>query len=374
MRHAMPRKRHVGRWVALGVLVVVLGVLGIAGVLFLNRAQEVVDQVTQGRGGSPIQILMASPLNGESSGRVNVLLAGSSFDEQGHDGAALTDSIMVASMDLKTNSIAVVSIPRDLWVSYRGQHMKINAVFAKGAGVPADSNTLGDYDAGMKALGQVATTVTGLEIDHYALVGYGALKDIVDAVGGIDIVVRGTENKGIYDPAASVDLKEGPQHIDGLTALRLSRARNDPQAEGNKHSYGVNDNDFGRTRNQRVVMAALLDKVKNSPALANPATILAVFDTVSHNVRSDLTVGQVRRMYDLSAKSTGMVSATIKGEGKIQLLLDNNVHPETPAAKWSLIPAAGTFNYSAIRQYIAQVCGITAPPVTATTTPSTKKP
>jgi len=348
MRHALPqRRRHVVRWVVLAVVLALVAV----GVWVGVRFQHAVDSATQGHGGSAIDLLLPKALRGEDTGRVNILLAGNSFDDTGHDGAALTDSIMVASMELATHKIAVISIPRDLWVDYGGRHLKVNAVYPLAASGTAGANTLGDAQAGMTALGQVAEQVTGLRIDQYALVGYRALQDVVDAVGGIDVVIHGTESKGIFDPAAGVNLPEGPQHIDGLTALRLSRARNDKDVSGNEGSYGVADSDFGRTRNQRMVLSALLAKVKTTPSLANPATMVTIFDSISNNVRTDLSVAQVRRIYDLSSSSPGFQSLTVKGDDSHELLRDYTDAED--GASDALAPTAGVFDYTEIRAYLA---------------------
>lgn len=350
MRHAIPRK-HVVRWAVLALVIALVAVTAFV----VQRAQQALDTATQGQGGSAIDILLPKPLDGESTGTVNLLLAGNSFDDKGHDGAALTDSIMVASMNLTTHHITLVSIPRDLWVEDDGKQMKINAVYPVHASGTAGASDLGDSRAGMQGLARVVERVTGLHIDHYALVGYRALRDAVDAVGGIDLTIHGTEGKGIYDPAAGVNVPEGFQHIDGLTALRISRARNDKQVSGNEDSYGVADSDFGRTRNQRVIMGALLDKVKSTPTLANPATMVAMFDVISANVRTDLSVGQIRRVYDLSTKSTAMNSITIKGDAKNFLIADYTDAP-TSAARSSLIPSAGVFDYSKIQKFVAAAC------------------
>ncbi len=354
-RHAVahPRRRRI--WLTVFVLLLAL-VLGTLGWVWYN-AQRAVDDATQGQGGAALDILTSAPLDGESTGRVNILLAGNSFDEKGHEGAALTDSIMVASMNLTTRHVAIISIPRDLWVQYNGEKMKINAVYPVAASGNPGAADLGNYTAGMGALGQVVETVTGLHINQDVLVGYSALKDTVDAVGGIDVVIEGTkpdgrpEPRGIYDPAAGVNLQNGPQHIDGLTALRISRARNDHEVAGNEDAYGVGDNDWGRQRNQRMILTALQQKIKSTPALANPATMVSIFNTVSKNVRTDLSVHQVRRVYDLTNGQVGMTSVSIKGDDTHELLKNYKAGDLD-----AVVPTAGRFDYSEIQQFVAAAC------------------
>ena len=87
----------------------------------------------------------AAPLQGEESGRVNVLLLG--VGGKNHEGALLTDTIIVASLDLKTNKVAMLSVPRDMVVPYNGGWPKINAVNSY-----AEQNESG---SGGRALAQV---------------------------------------------------------------------------------------------------------------------------------------------------------------------------------------------------------------------------
>lgn len=348
MRHLEPprrNRRHVWRWVAATLFIVVAATTG----WVFSRAQHAIDNSMQGGGGSAIDILMPKPLAGEETGRVNILLAGSSFDDTGHEGSTLTDSIMVASMDMTTKKITLISIPRDLWVEYQGKRMKINAVYPVGAAGSAGATGLGDSTAGLEALGSVVGKVTGLHIDQHVLVGYTALKDAVDAVGGIDIVINATDPRGIWDPNTGLRLPNGLVHLDGATALTLSRARNHPMP--GQVAYGIADSDFGRARNQRLILGGLLQKVKSSPALANPAAIVAIFDSISTNVRTDLTVSQIRRILDLSTQSSGALgSLTIRGDSTKTLLDDYS--SSSDGASSALVPVAGRFDYTQIQKYL----------------------
>lgn len=351
MKHAVipAKKSRWWLWVVAGVLSIMLIVTGVLYAGAQRALDNVVEGQGEGKGGNAIDILLAKPLNGEDTGHVNILLAGNSFDDEGHDGATLTDSIMVASMNLTTNKVTLISIPRDLLVEYRGSRMKINAVYSYGSHPGKKSpvtDVLGDSAAGMKELGTVVTKVTGLRIDHYALVGYTALEDSVNAVGGIDVTIESSDPRGIYDPNTGLKLENGVQHIDGWTALCLARARNHPMP--GKRPYGIPGGDFDRGKNQRLIVTSLMEKVRKSTTLANPAAVVGLFDTVGKNVRTDLSVSQIRRAYDLSTKSEDLQSTSIRGDENKPLLRDN---PEN----WSLVPTAGSMNFKEIHAYIATV-------------------
>lgn len=350
-RRAIVVRRKRWPWVVLStVLVLILGVGAWVGV----SAQNALDAATQGQGGGAADLMIAKPLNGEETGRVNILLVGSSFDDSGHDGAVLTDSIMVASMDLKTHDVVLVSIPRDLWVQYRGASMKINAVFPVAAGIPAGSADLGDWRTGLNELGLMAEDVTGLHINQHILVGYQALQEVVDAVGGIDVTIKSTDPRGIWDPNAKIKLPTGPQQLDGSTALALTRARNHPMP--GERPYGIAGGDFDRAKNQQMVLQGVQKKVKESPALANPATVVQVFQTISRNVRMDLTVSQIRRVMDLGTASEKTKNLSVRGTDAKLLIHDAKVGGASV-----LVPNAGLHDYSAMRAYVAEACRPKAP-------------
>ena len=110
-------------------------------------------------------------------------------------------------------------------------------------------------------------------------------------------------------------------------------------------AYGLAGGDFDRQKDQRLIIAALLAKVKGTPTLANPLTLASIFDTLSANVRTDLTIGQVRRVYDLVTRAGDLQGASIKGD-KSSLLVDFR----SKTLDDVLVPAAGQYDYSATRR------------------------
>ncbi|QHN42386.1 hypothetical protein GII36_00740 [Candidatus Mycosynbacter amalyticus] len=282
--------------------------------------------------GKLTDILKAEPLNGEETGRVNILIAGNSTDDPGHSGAELTDSLMVASIDVTTKKISLVSIPRDLWVTYDGMSTKINAVYLSG---------------GMDGLKSVVQEVTGLTINHTVLMNYGALKNMIDTVGGIDVTIESDDPRGIYDPMIGFSVGNGVQHLDGTQALLLARSRNDPTYDG-RIAYGLPNGDFDRQAYQRKIAQALLTKITHSTAIVNPTTLAKLVQSLQGNVTTDLSVGQIRRLYDLGTSSTlSLVSIRTDATGG-SLLADYTSYDGQSA----LVPAAGAGVYSGIQAYI----------------------
>ncbi|MEO8036754.1 MAG: M56 family metallopeptidase, partial [Acidobacteriota bacterium] len=119
------------------------------------------------------------------NGRINILVAGNSADDAGHNGASLTDSIMVMSVNTRNNTAMMLSVPRDLWVNVPGNgHSKINAAYTYG---------------GMDALKGVIEDNLDIPIHYTVLVNYSAFRDLVNAVGGITIKIDSPDRRGIYD-------------------------------------------------------------------------------------------------------------------------------------------------------------------------------
>ena len=293
-------------------------------------------------------------LDGEDEGRVNILLAGNSADDPGHGGAQLTDSIMVLSVNTKDNTAFLLSVPRDLYVEIPGNdYAKINEVYQDGE---ADNfHESGYADGGMGLLEKVVSDKFGIPVHYYALVNYAALRDAVDAVGGITVNIQSSDPDGLYDPNPDlatgkpiVDLANGEQKLDGQQALGLARARGD-----SVNSYGFPRSDFNRTEHQRQILIALKDKAVSAGTLSNPIKVGELFDSFGNNVKTDLKLAQGRRLYGIVKKvPNGDVTSVALNDGKQQNLLTSytNRHGQS-----TLVPAAGIDDYSQIQAFVAQL-------------------
>jgi LCP family protein required for cell wall assembly len=300
---------------------------------------------------SLLGVFKPAPLRNQD-GRVNMLVAGNSADDAGHNGGNLTDSIMVLSLNTKNNTALMLSIPRDLWVDIPGVgYSKINAAYPNG---------------GMDTLKQAVEDNLGLTIDYQALVNYGAFKDLVDAIGSINITVESSDPRGIYDPSldytsrrccALAKYPNGPVTLNGKQALNLARARGDAYG-----SYGYAQSDFTRTMYQRKMLVAIKDKASQKSVIANPFKVAGLVDAVGKNIKTDLQVNEIETLYTYMKKvdDTKIDSYninTLKGENAT--MLANYTSPEGQSA---LIPAAGLDDFSDIRAQIQKI--LTADAVT----------
>ena len=276
----------------------------------------------------------------QTNGRINILLAGYSDDDAGHEGAELTDSIMILSINPTTQAATVISVPRDLYVSIPGYgYSKINAAYEYGAN--ENFSQTGYAAGGMGLLEQTITQDFGVQFNYEALINYTAFKAAVNAVQGVTVTINSSDARGLYDPNTNLDLADGSVQLSGDQALNLARARGEGYG-----SYGFTNADFDRTAHQQAILLALKDKLSQSNVIANPLTVGKIADAIGNNVKTDMSLGEMETLY---TRIKGIPDANIKTvtlnnyEG--QNLLSSYTTDDGQAA---LIPAAGLDDFTQI--------------------------
>ena len=289
--------------------------------------------------GNILSLIAGGSLKGQDRGRVNVLLVGYSVDDPGHPGASLTDSIILLSMSTSSKTGYMLSIPRDLYVKIPGyDYGKINEAYK---------------DGGMELLEQVVTSDFQIPIDYYALINYASVRDTVNALGGITVNIQSSDPQGLYDPNISpadggpLKLGNGPQTLDGQTALNLTRARGDAYG-----SYGFAQADFDRTQHQRQVLTAIKDKI-NWKLVLNPRKNSRILNAVADNVKTDLSASEIRPLF-------GLFNSIPSSQLKSLSLRDLNGHNyldsyTTAYGQSALVPSAGIDDYSQIDDALSQL-------------------
>ncbi|MBV9354527.1 MAG: LCP family protein [Chloroflexi bacterium] len=198
--------------------------------------------------------------------RESVLILGSDArpDEIAEGVIGRTDTLMLLVADRAEPLAATLSIPRDLWVTIAGGYgqERINAAYELG---------------GPGAATQTVSSVVGQPVDHYLLIHLQGVRDVIDALGGVDITVETPIHDDAYPTddygIITIDIPAGPQHMDGTTALEYGRTRHQ-------------DSDFGRAERQQQVLAAV------RAALVNPLNwwrLPAFTIAVSHAITTDLS-------------------------------------------------------------------------------------
>jgi LCP family protein required for cell wall assembly len=166
-----------------------------------------------------------------------------------------TDTLILAHYNSEDNKVSLVSIPRDILIKINGKNQKINAAHAIGGVTYA-------VDAVEKLL--------DIEIDYYSKVDYEGFRQVMDAIGGIDMDI--TRNMNYDDPSQnlSIHFKKGTTvHLDGKKAEEFFRWRQ------NNDGTGLADGDLGRIKNQQMFIGKVMDKVKSPLILLKIPNILS---------------------------------------------------------------------------------------------------
>ncbi|MHB1864544.1 MAG: LCP family protein [Candidatus Saccharimonadales bacterium] len=345
-----PAEKKQPRWfrrhkVLTTILIVVVLLLGVGG-WFGSRILGDINKVFHGNIFSDFGALFSTTrLNGEAQGRVNILLAG--YQGANSDEGALTDSIMVVSIDTKNNTAFMLSIPRDLLVHFPGDgYQKINV-----ANTYSNFSQPGYFNGGMGKLQQIIEQDLGIPIDYYALINYTAFEDAVNAVGGITVDIQSPDPRGLYDPnvdkahGGPVKLPNGPVTLNGLQALALALARGD-----SPYAYGFPQSDINREQHQRQELSALEQKALSAGVLSNPLTLTHLFDAFGNNVSTNLSLADGLRLAQLlRAVNVSKIQSYGLSYGNSSSDLLTTYYSST--AGDSLIPKAGIDNYSQITNY-----------------------
>ena len=265
--------------------------------------------------GNPMDILISSELKKDENGQTNFLIFGTSEDAKGHGGQELTDSILVASINQEHKTAKVFSVPRDLWVNYSvpgsepmsctvGDRGKINATYLCALEEYKNSMSVSNAkDAASLYFAKKISEVTGLSMHYYVVADWGAVKMIVDKIGGIDVDVYADDEDGIHDSCQNIDLKKGMYYnMNGDLAMKLARARNAACAPGD---HGLSRSNFDREINQQRIMNAIKNKVSSIGILINPGQVMSIIDGLGDNLRTNIVMSEVRTLIDFGTKLEG---------------------------------------------------------------------
>jgi LCP family protein required for cell wall assembly len=195
----------------------------------------------------------------------------------GENRYGLTDVMRAVRVDFRAQRVTALEFPRDLWVripeiqqNLKTDHQKLNTAYAYGS-----------PDFGPSLLARTLKLNFGLDVDHYIVANMNVFADVVDALGGLDVMIPpgGIDGRTSTDRSARLVFPEGPQHLNGEQSLTLARMRN----------VSV----FARAEHQNMVMCALRKKIES------PETILrlpAIIGSFMDNIKTDLTPEQISQL------------------------------------------------------------------------------
>jgi LCP family protein required for cell wall assembly len=209
-----------------------------------------------------------------------VLLLGSDNDAK-FGGTVLTQSMILARVNPKTRQVVMESIPRDLWVPLSsGGSSKIDAAYLHGGASASVATVEEDF---------------GIHIDHYAWIGLLGLVNLINEVGGVDVVATNPVMDDFYpadlsgkDPYAyeRVAVLPGPQHMTGMQALMYVRSR-----------HGDLRSDFGRSQRQQQVLLALRAKAK----LLGIADLPDIATAMANDFSTDMSISEIASLLPIAS-------------------------------------------------------------------------
>ena len=229
--------------------------------------------------------------------RVNVLLLGRGGYQ--NDAPYLTDSIMAVSIDPASDRVVLASIPRDLVVKMNLQGPgrtwanKINAAYE----VPYTNviccvvKPYTGRNGGGYAAEHEVSKITGLTFDRYIGVDFVAFRDMVNALGGVDVCLTtaldDTTYPDYYGGYHPIHFKAGCQHLNGEQALEVARSRHAIQA--------AQQSDFGRARRQQDIMEAIKKKTTSVNGFSKAPALL---NALQKNITTDMSLSDMKAIYD----------------------------------------------------------------------------
>lgn len=241
--------------------------------------------LTQHAGISPFQLLLNRPEPDSKAGITTLLLLG--IPDEDNEGPNLTDSIIILSVNTNTSTITSVGLPRDIWSE--NLQDKINTAYAygeerkKGGGITMAKNEI--------------SNIIGQPVHYAAVVRFSTFADVIDALGGIEVVVersftdseypiKGKENDecfGLDDLSCrykTVSFTAGLTKMNGDQALEFVRSR---------HAEGVEGSDFARSRRQQLVLEALQKKMILVAKQGNLKDMKTLYSIIDSQIMRDIS-------------------------------------------------------------------------------------
>jgi LCP family protein required for cell wall assembly len=224
---------------------------------------------------------------------LNILVLGSDTRDTAEDcsiggdcadggGGANADVEMVVHLSADRSNATVMSIPRDLETNLPGcTDTKDHTSFAGGVGM---INSTLQYGPGCTVA--AVEQLTGIPIDHFAMVDFSGVVNMSDAVGGVNVCV----SANVYDPDSHLKLAKGTHTLEGLSALEFLRTR---------HGFG-DGSDLGRTYAQHIFLTQMINKLKSAGTLGDPLKVLSLADAATKALTVDNGLDSIPKLVGLA--------------------------------------------------------------------------
>jgi len=331
-----------------------------------------------------------------TNGYVNILLLGIAGGS--HDGASLTDTIMIASYNLKTNQVYLFSIPRDLWLP--ALKSKANAayqigfpeknglglaktVFGNVLGIPVHYGLRVDFRGFVKAI----DVIDGIEVvvekpfDDYLYPIQGSESDScgntekemefneeearkLNIEPGKRVILITKENQIATDSAEEkkgmkyfscryehISFEKGSTKMSGAVALAYVRSRHGTNGEGS---------DFARSKRQQKIIEAVRNKLLSLETLTNPQKISDLLETLGKSVDTDISIKEAIDFYKLSKKISSTANFILDDSAKSGLPDGRKsllVHPPASDYGGAYVLVSQDDDFSLVQEYVRKILG-----------------
>lgn len=341
--------------IILGVLLLIV----IIAVVFFQLSKNFYSNIYTGKSGTQTK----------NKTQYSILLMG--YGGGNHEGAYLTDSMMVITIDTEKKKAIFVSLPRDIWSKLpieEGGHGKLNSIYQMGL-FPKNYPSIPEKYRGEQGSADMIKTVVGyilgLDIDYYLTIDFSGFTRVVDTLGGIDVVVQKSFDDWQYpiegkkdDTCGKVDAEleqaileatespelafpcrfqhlhfdAGKQHMDGQTALKFVRSRHSAEDGG----------DFARASRQQVFLEAVKAKVLSIGFISK---IIPLVNELDNHIRTDLPFDLLQKGLKEYTDTYMISSVLLSTDNYLQSAYSEN-------RQYILQPKAGIDNWTEVRKAV----------------------
>lgn len=254
-------------------------------------------------------------------GITSILILGKGSDI--HTASDLTDTMMLLTINHSAQAISLLSIPRDIWIPE--MRAKINSAYYWDK---ERQNKNNEY------LYASTEYVTGIKPNYVAIIDFDMFKELIDAVGGIDVYmengfidkkypIAGKENDlcdGDRTYACRYEVlqfSQGLQKLNGEMALKFARSRNSEGDEGT---------DLARERRQQKIFEALKIKMTDSSVILSKNTINNLYEVLMRNLDTDLTIDEFLPLIPIFLTQRGNLNTFTVPEEMLRVSTNNPLY------------------------------------------------
>ncbi|SDJ82667.1 LCP family protein [Arthrobacter cupressi] len=201
-------------------------------------------------------------------------------------GYGHSDVMMLMDISADNRHVSVISFPRDLLVDVpECTDQSTHKTYPSRSGEMINAAMA---EAGIGCAVDTVNKLTGLEIDHFMMADFNAVKELSNTVGGVSVCI----SDAVFDPDSGLRLPKGTSQVKGEQALSFLRTR---------HAFG-DGSDLGRIQAQQGFLSSLARKVKDDGTLGNPQKLLTIADVITQNLTVDEGLANVQSLLTISSR------------------------------------------------------------------------